>query len=246
MADANSDIEGPQTEKRSVPSSRRGQSTRDRPAKPPLSEDAIVEAALEIVRSEGLDALTMRKVAAALDTAAGSLYVYVDGRDGLLRAAFDRVVATVSLEAPDPAGWRSQLESLLERVRRALIGYPGMAAAAMIDPPRTPAVLRLLENLLSILMASGLDGQRAVWTADILSAHVTYAAIESELRRVDPDTMAKELSADFARLPAAQFPVITAHAAELVTGDLETRFRFAINTIVDGALHRQSLPASGG
>src|SRR5580704_7391894 len=82
--------------------SSRPRSTRDRPAKAPLSEEAIVDAALAILRAEGLEAVSMRRVAAALDTGAGSLYVYVAGRDGLLEAMFDRIVAAVKLETPDP------------------------------------------------------------------------------------------------------------------------------------------------
>jgi len=73
----------------------RPRSTRDRPAKAPLSEEAIVDAALAILKAEGLEAVSMRRVAAALDTGAGSLYVYVDGRDGLLEAMFDRIIAAV-------------------------------------------------------------------------------------------------------------------------------------------------------
>ncbi len=222
------------------PSPRRRRSTRDRPAKAPLSEDAIVDAGLAILRSEGLDAMTMRRVAAALDTAAGSLYVYVNGRDGLLQAVFDRVIATIELEAPDPTQWRAQLLALMGRMRQALVDHPGSATAAMIDPPRTTAVLRLLENLLGILTAGGMNIQTAVWTADILAAHATYAAIEAEVRHANPETIAGELSANFARLPATDFPLLTAHAAELVTGSVDARFHFAIDAIVDGALHGTS------
>ena len=105
----------------------RPRSTRDRPAKPPLSEDAVVEAALAILRAEGLDAVSMRRVATALDTGAGSLYVYFAGRDGLLAAMRDRVIATVALEPPAPARWREQLHALLIRMRAALVAHPGIA-----------------------------------------------------------------------------------------------------------------------
>ena len=57
----------------------RQRSTRDRPAKPPLSVDAVVDAALAVLQADGLEAVTMRRVAAALDTGAASLYVYVSG-----------------------------------------------------------------------------------------------------------------------------------------------------------------------
>src|SRR6202522_4303632 len=112
-------------------SSVRARSTRDRPAKAPLSTDAVVDAALAIQKSDGLEAVTMRRVAAALDTGAASLYVYVVGREGLLRAMLDRVVAAVELEPPDPSQWRSQLHSVLMRVRRALVAHPGIAAMTL-------------------------------------------------------------------------------------------------------------------
>lgn len=215
-------------------------STRDRPAKAPLSVDAIVDAALAIVRAEGLGALSMRRVAAALDTGAGSLYVYVAGREGLLTAVFDRIVATVDLPAPDPSRWRAQLHSLLARLRDALITYPGIAAATMVDPPRTDVALDLLENLLGLLLAGGLDPQDAAWTADVLAAQVTYAAVEAELRPRDPGALAQEVTANFARLSPDRFPLITRHAAQLVAGDVDLRFRFALDAVIDSALTRAS------
>src|ERR1700744_5336404 len=158
-------------------SASRPRSTRDRPAKAPLSEGAIVDAALAILGSEGLDAVTMRRVAAALDTGAGSLYVYVAGREGLLEAMTDRITATIDLPIPDPSRWRDQLHSLLEDMREALLAHPGIAAATMVAPPRTPVAMRLLECLFGLLLAGGLDAQDAAWTADILAAQVTFAAI---------------------------------------------------------------------
>ena len=218
----------------------RPRSTRDRPAKAPLSEEAIVDAAVAILKAEGLEAVSMRRVAAALDTGAGSLYVYVEGRDGLLEAMFDRIIAAVKLETPDPSRWRAQLHHLLERLRTELVTHPGMAAATMVDPPRTEVAMRLLENILGILLAGGLGAQDAAWAADILAAQVTYSAIEAELRRTDPNALAAEITANFASLPADDFPLITAHAAQLVAGDVDERFRFAIDVVIDGVLHRAS------
>src|SRR5580698_416154 len=218
----------------------RPRSTRDRPAKPPLSQEAIVDAAIAILKAAGLEAVSMRRVAAALDTGAGSLYVYVEGRDGLLAAMFDRIIAAVTLEAPDPARWRAQLHSLLERTRAELVAHPGMAAATMVDPPRTEVAMRLLENLLGILLAGGLNARDAAWAADILAAQVTYAAIEAELRRTDPSALAAEITANFARLPPGDFPLITAHAAPLVAGDVDERFRFAVDVVIDRLPRRAS------
>ena len=218
--------------------SKRPRSTRDRPAKAPLSEEAIVDAALAILKAQGLEAVTMRRVAAALDTGPGSLYVYVSGRDGLLEAIVGSIVATIELETPDPKRWRAQLHSLLMRMRDAFVDHPGLAAAAMVDPPRTEPVLRLLENLLGILLAGGLAPQEAAWAADILAAQVNYAAIEAELRRTAPEALADDIKATIARLPIDRFPLITTYATELVAGDVDGRFRFGIDAVLDGILLR--------
>lgn len=216
----------------------RPRSTRDRPAKPPLSQEAIVDAAMTILRSEGLGAVSMRRVATALDTGAGSLYVYVAGREELVEAMFERIVASIRLEKPNPKRWRTQLHSLLRRSRDALVAHPGMAVATLADPPRTEGVLRTLENMLGLLFAAGFDAQEAAWTADVLAAQVTYAAIEAEARGDGIDTLADQAASNFQRLPAASFPLITSHVAELVAGDVDERFRFAIDAVIDGVLAR--------
>jgi AcrR family transcriptional regulator len=223
----------------------RHRSTRDRPAKPPLSEDAVVDAALAILQSDGLQAVTMRRVAAALDTGAASLYVYVSSRESLLQAMLDRVTASIELEPPDPSRWRAQLHSLLQRMHRALVAHPGMAAMTLEDPPTTEVVLRVTENMLGILLAGGLDPQDAAWGCDILVMLVTAVASEDDVRRArgrsdagDRRAYIDEIHRTFAGLPPDRFPLITAHAAEMVAGDGDERFHFAIDVVIDGVVAR--------
>ena len=224
-------------------------STRDRPAKAPLSVDALVDAALSILKSDGLDAVTMRRVAAALDTGPGSVYVYVSGREGLLEAMLDRVIATVRLEPPDPVRWRAQLHSLLVDVRQALVAHPGIAAVTLADPPATEAILLLAENLLGIQLAGGLDPQVAAWACDIFMLLAMAAAREDNVRHPpgrdddgDRQEQVDELRTTFAGLPPDRFPLITAHAAQMVAGDSEERFRFAIDVVIDGMIARAARP----
>jgi AcrR family transcriptional regulator len=221
----------------------RHRSTRDRPAKAPLSEDAVVDGALAILKSEGPEAVTMRRVAAALDTGAMSLYVYVSGREGLLQAMLDRVTATIKLEAPDPSRWRAQLHSLLARMHQALLAHPGIAAMTLADPPTTEAVLLLTENLLGILLAGGLDPQDAAWACDIFVGLVTATAREDDVRRPrgrsdDRPGHVDKLYTIFAGLPPDRFPLLAAHAAQMVAGDGDERLRFAIDAVLDGVLAR--------
>jgi AcrR family transcriptional regulator len=223
----------------------RHRSTRDRPAKPPLSEDAVVDAALTVLLSEGLEAVTMRRVAQALDTGAASLYVYVAGRDGLLQAMLSRVTATIELEAPDPSRWRDQLHALLRRMYQALVAHPGIAALTLGDPPTTEPVLLVVENLLGILLAGGIVPQDAAWACDLFILLVTGVAGEEDARHArgsgaifDHHKQIDELYKTFAGLPTDRFPLLAAHASEMVAGDGDERFRFAIDVVIDGVVAR--------
>ncbi len=183
----------------------------------------------------------MRRVAAALDTGAASLYVYVSGREGLLQAMLARVTSTIQLEPADPSRWRAQLHALLERIHRALVAHPGIAAITLAESPTTQAVLQLTENLLGILLAGGLDPQHAAWACDVLVLLVTGAAREDDVRRPrGPDDhrhgQVDSVYQTFAGLPPERFPLLSAHAAHMVAGDSDTRFRFAVDVVVDGLI----------
>jgi AcrR family transcriptional regulator len=225
----------------------RGRSTRGRPAKSPLSVEAVVDAALAILRSDGLQAVTMRRIATALDTGPSALYVYVHGREGLHQAMLDRVVATVELEPPDPTRWRAQLHALLGRLHAALTAHPGIAALPLVDSPTTPAVLDLVENLLGTLLAGGTDPQYAAWACDIFILLATAAARENDVRHhhghdEDHRQQADQLHETFLGLPPDRFPLIVTHAAQMVAGDSHKRFHFAIDIALDGIATRPPAP----
>jgi AcrR family transcriptional regulator len=220
-------------------------STRDRPAKAPLSENAIVDAALGIAQVEGLEAVTMRRIAAKLDTGAASLYVYVRNRDELRRTMMDRVAGTVPLLTPDPARWREQVHNLMRGFRDALAVYPGLASVLQAEPPTTENALAGAENLFGILLAGGIASQQAAWAIDILMLIVTATAAEADVRRAaghithtDRDNAVAWMHDTFTGLPAERFPLLVEHASELVAGAGDERFRFAVDTFLDGLVSR--------
>ena len=223
----------------------RPRSRRDRPAKSPLSQGAVIEAALQVLRSEGLEAVTMRRIAAELDTGPASLYVYVSGRDELHRAMLDRVAGSIELETPDPARWRAQLHALLTRMLKALEAHPGIAAVTVASPPTSVATLRVAENMLGILLAGGVNRQDAAWACDILPLLTTASAVESDTRRdrgltteADHQRAISHMRDAFTALPPEQFPLINSTLDEMVTGDTDDRFAFAIDVFVDGLAAR--------
>ena len=95
----------------------------------------ILDTALRILREEGLDAVTMRRLATELDTGPASLYVYIRNRDELLNALFDRIGGMVEIEEPDPARWREQLHRLVNQLLKVMEEHRGIARVAVANVP---------------------------------------------------------------------------------------------------------------
>lgn len=88
----------------------------DRPALAPLSRELIVRAAIELADTDGLDAVSLRKVAAALDVGPMRLYGYIDTKEELLDLMVDAVYSEIRATGDD---WREILTSQAEATRRA-------------------------------------------------------------------------------------------------------------------------------
>src|ERR671930_50490 len=198
-----------------TPSARR--SRRERPAKAALSREAIIAAALEVAREEGIDALSMRRLAQALDTGPASLYVYVANRDELWELLFDAAIAAVETEPTDPARWREQLHALAARAVEVMaLDYPGIARLAMSHIPSSENSLRVAESMLSLLKAGGVEDQAAAYAVDLLGTYINAIAYEQSLYatlRGEPEgdvREVEEVAERFAALSAERYPTLTA------------------------------------
>jgi AcrR family transcriptional regulator len=218
-------------------------SRRERPAKPALSREAIVDAGLAILRREGLGALSMRRVAAALDTGPASLYVYVANRDELHALLFDAALATIELEETEPARWREQLHGLATRMVRTMVeDFPGIAIMGMAAIPTGENATRITESMMSLLRAGGVGDQALAYAPDLVSMYVTAIAYEQSLYTelyADPDHERREIErvlAHFRTLPADRFPTMASVAALMTRGTGEERFLLGLDIIINGLL----------
>jgi AcrR family transcriptional regulator len=225
------------------PEPKRPRSRRDRPAKAALSREAIVEAGLEILRREGFDALSMRRIAQALDTGPASLYVYVANREELHALLFDAAIGTVEIEATDPARWREQLHGLLTRMTTMMAEeFPGIAIMAMASIPTGDNALRVTESMMSLLRAGGAEDQAIAYAADLLSMYATAIAYEQTLYRQlfeDPDFEEHEIARvmeRFQNIPADRYPTMASVAPLLTRGDGHERFALGLDILINGLL----------
>jgi AcrR family transcriptional regulator len=220
-----------------APAARRGPSGG---RKQPITVDAIISAAFGIVEREGYEALTMRRVATALETGPSSLYAHVVNKEDLDELLIGRLCTEISLPEPDPAVWRQQIISVCTQLRDQYLRYPGISQAAFAAASSNLDTLRVSEGMLAILLAGGIGPQAAAWGIDSLMLYVNAHSLEvslvdRRLGRSDDDWVVSrdELLRRFAALPDT-FPQTKRHAAELTAGTVHDRFDFTIGLMVDG------------
>jgi AcrR family transcriptional regulator len=208
-----------------------------------LSREAIVEAALAIVDTEGLDALTMRSVAAALGTGAASLYAYVGSKEELIELVVDRVIGEVRFaDQPDPSRWMTQLKEMAREMRRVFASHGDLARATFGRIPLGENALNGAEGMLALMRAGGLPDRVAARVLDLLSLYVMGVAYEDSLTAMNtttPDDLTSfvsEMRTYFASLPSERFPNTVALADELTAGDREERFEFGLEVLIRGLI----------
>jgi AcrR family transcriptional regulator len=169
-------------------------SRRDRPAKPPLSRAGAVSVALEIMKTEGLERVTMRRLAAELDTGPASLYVYVQNMAELHGAILDELLAGLTLPDPGGAGerWREELIGLLTGYTQLLLGQPSLARSILALRPTGSHYVRLVDTLLGLLHAGGVPVAQAAWGVDLLLQHGTATAAEQGVRSEAVEAQAEQ------------------------------------------------------
>jgi AcrR family transcriptional regulator len=215
-------------------------SRRERPAKPALTRAGIVAAALRIMRAEGLDRVTMRRLAQELDTGAASLYVYVRNTAELHAAMLEELLGQIDL-GPVTAGgdWQQRLEQILTSYTAILFEHPGLAQSALVTRPSGPAYFSLVDGILALLAAGGIPGGRAAWAMDLLLHFATSTAAEQGTREHAIDTTDEDeaLTAALRDLPAGRFPHIAAiGAVELLSGTGPGRLSWGFHVLINGVI----------
>ncbi|WP_423057267.1 TetR/AcrR family transcriptional regulator [Brevibacterium linens] len=183
---------------------------RSRRGEPPVTSERIVEVAVEILDSGGLEALTMRRVAEQLGVVAPSLYWHVKTKDDIIDLAVDH--AFTETDAPTAAqqdDWRACIEAIALAWRATLVDHPWVAPVAASRPSFGPGYLDQLELVMSTLHRAGLDGAElsaAMWTLHNLI--FGSASTEATLNISDHD---REVGQALLQEHADRYPTLSGH-----------------------------------
>lgn len=126
----------------------------------PLTRQLIASVAAELIKAEGIDALTMRTVAAKLGVSAMALYHHVTDKDEIVRLVGDDILAKIDLPEPESGDWRQLLTDAVHATHEALLSVPGMTSV-MLTRTLLPNARQLLVYCIHQFERAGLSPEEA-------------------------------------------------------------------------------------
>jgi len=204
-----------------------------------LDTDTIAEAALDLLDDVGLDGLTMRKVAAALDVQAPALYWHVKNKrellDAMARIVF--VSAVDSVEAPRRGvDWQDWLVEVVQRLRGSMLRYRDGAKVLAGTYVSDEKVWRITELILVTLEDAGFAMRDARRVFPILLHYVVGFVIEEQARSgveyVHGNPYRPELIADV--VDPERYPLTAQSAGEIFAADSEAEFEYGLRIVLAG------------
>ena len=196
-----------------------------------LSRESILDSALVLIDRDGLDALSMRRLAAELGIGTMTLYGYFADKQALLDALVDSVAAAAPLP-PARGTWRERVAAVMTRLYEALTAHPALARLRAAQPIATPVAFRFTEAALAALRDGGFDAHESARHFRTLFVFTFGAAVFGSVP--SPDERARVAGA-VAALPADEYPTLTGQWGQLLdTLDGAAQFAHGLELLLDG------------
>jgi AcrR family transcriptional regulator len=186
-----------------------------------LDPHTLATSALEIADAEGLDALTIRRLALLHDVTPMALYRHFNDKDALLSGVADRILADIVLPSPTDEPWDVQLRAVLTALVKALRPHPKPAGLTLHRILVSPDGLALAERTMELLVEGGFstDNAAEVGRQSVCSLITLVTAEPGATEDTDPVAREDGLRAKRAMLGALsprRYPLITAAADTLI------------------------------
>jgi AcrR family transcriptional regulator len=197
-----------------------------------LSRELIADAATELVDREGIEALSMRRLAAELGIGTMTIYGYFRDKEELLSFGIDRVARRYELSTGE-GEWRPRLRELIKTMYRSVLEHPSTVQIRSKRPILNPGAIRAAEAGMTILTEAGLELDEAASVWRLLFTYLFgYAAFSSEEPSLE---LRREWAEQMGELPEEEYPLISKAAPALANWMAGREpFEAGLELILDG------------
>jgi TetR/AcrR family tetracycline transcriptional repressor len=207
-----------------------------------LTEEEIMGAALDLLNEGGVNAASVRGIAARVGVAPNAVYTYFPDKAAVVKAIVEHLLGQVDLAvfSDRDVPWRQRIESLALELRERLTAHPGAVNLMIGGPMDGPRALALNEHLMETLQDSGLDAAEAAKASYLLIVYV-FGSIALETAELggqrggssEGERIASRLEG-FSAIPAGTYP-LSAGAADVMAGYVSTeQYAWGLHKVLDG------------
>jgi AcrR family transcriptional regulator len=199
-------------------------------ARDPLSRNRILETAVVVLDQEGLDALTMRRLATELGVEAMSLYRHVANKAALLDGVHERILGELQLGSRErDENWAAAIGSYARAFRKVLRAHPNALPLFATRPAVAPASLRHVERGLRVLRGAGFTIGEAISAFQTLVTFVVGHTLSTDGAPTDDRS-----AVAYEQLPAAEFPTLREAARVIAQHSVDKEFEFGLDVLLRG------------
>lgn len=176
-------------------------------ARTPLSPERIHEAALALIDEHGIEALSMRRLAAVLGVDPMSIYHHVPGKQALLEGVFQAVLQELAIPRRGAGGWQAVLRQLARRFHALARRHPRVVPALLASPQRTPREREIHAAIDACLAEAGFEVEDRIRLAWSIYTYATgLAGVSAREPSADPEFSIELMIAGLESLAARRGP----------------------------------------
>ncbi|UFU07150.1 TetR/AcrR family transcriptional regulator [Ruania halotolerans] len=219
-----------------------GHTPAGRGPKPGLTVETIVDVAITVADADGVDALSMRRIARELGVGTMTLYRYVPDKNVLLALVLDRILAPSGPSPQGPRTWRATLESDAWSGRELYLRHPWLLQVNMSRPTLGPGSVAGLEQTMAGLRDLPMSDKEKINVVTAVDGFVTgavrqqvyYEQIAEESGLDDQAFWGAQLPFMEAAMQSGEYPVMATLGADAFDGTWEATFEVGLNCLLDG------------
>ena len=205
-----------------------------------LTRKAVVDRAMQLADTAGLDGLTIRKLAQELGVTPMALYWHFRSKDELLDGLAERLWSEIDVDVDEAAPWPDQLRGLLESLLQVLRAHSAAAGLLLVhSETQNEFFLRATETTLDVLRKAGFDSRYASEIArSTLWTGITLVMSEAGITSLDADDrteLQRRKQVVFATLPTARYPRLVECAAPMTAcDDPDFHYELGVSVFIAG------------
>jgi AcrR family transcriptional regulator len=201
----------------------------------PLSKERVLRCAVRLADKEGIEGLSMRKLAQALDVKAMSLYNHVENKDDIIDGIVDRVVSEIEVPSLN-VHWKVAMRSRAISAHEVLLRHPWATMPMVSRINVGPAMLRYTDATLGCLLEAGFSSEIADRAWNALDSHIYGFTLQELNFPVETEAYATTAAEYLPMIPADNYPYMNRLSQQVAEGQYDgiNKFEFGLDLILDG------------